>query len=82
MPLELIQNRRVVSRPEMDIRLVHEPLTTFDIFLHDETGQKKNITEYINSIVRLDWSMRKWDEEDKQQIIDTLSSKVDGIYCM
>jgi hypothetical protein len=59
---------------------VLEPLTTFDIFLHDETGQKKDITEYINSIVRSNWSMRKWDEEDKQQIIDTLSSKVNGMY--
>jgi hypothetical protein len=59
---------------------VLKPLTTFDIFLHDETGQKKDITEYINSIIRSDWSMRKWDKKDKQQIIDTLSSKVDGMY--
>jgi hypothetical protein len=47
-------NLCVASRPEMDIRLVLEPLTTLKISLHDEIGQKKDITEYINSIVRSD----------------------------
>src|SRR6266699_3197136 len=64
----------VVSRPEMDIRLVLEPLTTLKISLHDEIGQKKDIVEYINSIVRSDSSMRRWNEGDKQLVIDTLSS--------
>jgi hypothetical protein len=72
-------NLCVASRPEMDIRLVLEPLTTLKISLHDEIGQKKDITEYINSIVRSDWSMRRWNEEDKQLVVDTLSSKADGM---
>ena len=69
----------VASRPEIDIRLVLEPLTTLKISLHDEVGQNKDIVEYINSIVRSHWGMRRWNEEDKQLVIDTLSSKADGM---
>jgi hypothetical protein len=72
-------NLCVASRPEMDIRLVLEPLTTLKISLHDEIGQKKDITEYINSVVRSDLSMRRWKEEDKQLVVATLSSKADGM---
>jgi hypothetical protein len=73
-------NLCVASRPEMDIRLVLEPMTTLKISIHDEIGQKKDIVEYINAIVRSDWSMRRWNEEDKQVVVDTLSSKADGMY--
>ena len=69
----------VASRPEMDIRLVLEPLTKLKISLHDEIGQKKDIVEFINSIVRSDWNMRRWNEEDRQLVVDTLSSKADGM---
>jgi len=69
----------VASRPEMDIRLVLEPLTTLKISLHDEIGQKRAITEYINSIIRSDRNMQRWNEEDKQLVVDTLSSKADGM---
>ena len=72
-------NLCVTSRPEMDIRFVLEPLTTLKISLHDEIGQKKDITEYINSIVRSDVNMRRWRDEDKQLIVDTLSDKSDGM---
>ena len=72
-------NLCVASRPEVDIRLVLEPLTTLKISLHDEIGQKKDIDEYINSVVRSDWNMRRWKEEDKQLVVDTLSSKADGM---
>ena len=72
-------NLCVASRPEMDIRLVLEPLTAFKISLHDEIGQKKDITEYINSIVRSDSGMRRWKEEGKQLVVDTLSTKADGM---
>ena len=72
-------NLCVASRPEMDIRLVLEPLTTLKISLHDEIGQKKDIVEYINSIVHSDSSMWRWKEEDKQLVVDTLSSKAEGM---
>jgi hypothetical protein len=69
----------VASRPEMDIRIVLEQLTTLKISLHDEIGQKEDIIKYIRSVVRSDWSMRRWKEEDKQLVVDTLSDKADGM---
>jgi hypothetical protein len=69
----------VASRPEMDIRSVLEPLTALKISLHDEIGQKEDIIKYIESVVRSDRGMRRWKEEDKQLVIDTLSDKSDGM---
>ena len=69
----------VASRPEMDIRLALEPLTSLKISLHDEVGQKEDIMEYIKSVVRSDRSMRRWKEEDKQLVTDTLSDRADGM---
>ena len=67
------------SRLEIDIRTVLEPLTSLKISLHDEIGQREDILEYIKSVVRSDRKMRKWKEEDKQLVIDTLSEKGDGM---
>ena len=69
----------VTSRPEIDIRMVLEPLTSLNISLHDEIGQKEDILEYIKSVVRSDRKMRRWKEEDKQLVIDILSEKGDGM---
>ena len=69
----------VASRPEMDIRMALEPLTSLKISLHDEIGQKEDIIEYIKSVVHSDRSMRRWKEEDKQLVIQTLSDKADGM---
>ena len=69
----------VTSRPEIDIRTVLEPLTSLKTSLHDEIGQKEDILEYIKSVVGSDRRMRKWIEEDRQLVIDTLSDKADGM---
>ena len=69
----------VASRPEMDIRMALEQLTSLKISLHDESGQKVDIINYIKSVVRSDWSMRRWKEEDKQLVVDTLSDGADGM---
>jgi hypothetical protein len=69
----------VASRPEMDIRVVLELLTSLQVSLHDEIGQKEDIIKYINSIVCTDRNMRRWTEEDKQLVVSTLSDKVDGM---
>ena len=69
----------VASRPEVDIRVVLEPVTSQKISLHDENGQKEDIIKYIKSVIRSDWSMRRWTEEDKQLVIDTLSDGADGM---
>jgi hypothetical protein len=70
----------MASRPEVDIRLVLDPLTSLKISLHDEGGQKEDIIEYIKYVVRSDRSMRRWKEEDKQLVMDTLSEKANGMY--
>jgi hypothetical protein len=69
----------VASRLEMDIRTVFEPLTTLRISLHEENGQEEDIIKFIESVIRSDRSMRRWKEEDKQLVIDTLSGKADGM---
>jgi hypothetical protein len=69
----------VASRPEMDIRMVLEPLTSLKISLHDEIGQKGDIIKFINFVVLSDQDMRRWKEDDKQLVIDTLSDGADGM---
>ena len=68
------------SRPEIDIRNSLEPLAPFRVSLHDETGQKEDISSYISTVVHSDQRMRKWRKGDKKLVIDTLSDKADGMY--
>jgi hypothetical protein len=67
------------SRPEIDIRRALEPLSSLCMSLHDESGQKQDISSYINAIVHADQRMRRWTEGDKQLVIDTLSDRADGM---
>ena len=69
----------VASRPEVDIRMVLEPLKSLQISLHDEIGQKEDIIKYINSVVRSDRNMRRWKEEDKELVVETLSENANGM---
>src|SRR5216684_8078112 len=69
----------VASRPEIDVRLVLERLTTFQISVHDEIGQKEDITAYIQSVVRSDRNMGRWRPEDQNLVIETLSTNSNGM---
>ena len=69
----------VSSRPEFDIRSVLEPLASFRVSLHNETGQKKDIQDYVSNVVNSDRKMRKWRAPEKQLVIDTLSERADGM---
>jgi len=69
----------VASRPEMDIRVILDPLTTLKVSLHDETGQKEDIVKYIKSVVHSDRNMQRWNEEDKELVVVTLSEKANGM---
>jgi hypothetical protein len=69
----------VTSRPETDIKPVLEPLTFRSISLHDESGQKEDIENYIRSVVNTNKKMRKWTPEHKQLVIDVLTEQVDGM---
>jgi hypothetical protein len=69
----------VASRPEVDIRVILDPLTTLKISLHDETGQTEDIVKYIKFVVYSDRNMRKWNEDVKQLVVDTLSDNANGM---
>ena len=69
----------LTSRPEFDIRTTLKPLATQQISLHDESGQKQDIADYVASIVRSDDRMKKWLEDDKNMVIEKLSAKADGM---
>ena len=69
------------SRPEVDIRAVLEPLAFRSVSLHDESGQKADIAEYVRNIVNSSPSsaMKRWRTEDKNMVIETLTERADGM---
>jgi hypothetical protein len=71
----------VTSRPEFDIRDFLGSLTSRQVSLHDQSGQKQDIAEYVRSVVYSDSEpyMRRWRKEDKEFVIETLSERADGM---
>jgi len=71
----------VTSRPEVDIRDVLEPLTSRRVSLHNQSGQKKDIEDFVKSVVYSNSEpiMRRWRMEDKELVIKTLSKRADGM---
>jgi hypothetical protein len=69
----------VTSRPETDIKPILEPLTFRSVSLHDESGQKEDIENYIKSIVNTDRRMKRWTSVHKQLVIDVLTDRADGM---
>ncbi len=71
----------VTSRPEFDIRATLTPLARYRVSLHDESGQKKDIVDYVNSVVYSDSEtmMKRWREDEKKMVVETLSEKADGM---
>ncbi len=71
----------VTSRPEVDIRTVVEPLAFRSVSLHDESGQKTDIADYVQHIVNSssNTAMRRWTADDKNLVIKTLTERADGM---
>ena len=71
----------ITSRPEQDIQAVFNPLTSASlrVSLHDESGQREDINNYLRSFVQTDRAMRRWKEEDKELVINTLSERAGGM---
>lgn len=69
----------VTSRPEADIQDSLTPLASYTVSLHDEEGQKKDIADYVKYVVYSDRRMRKWKEEHKEMVVETLSQKANGM---
>ena len=71
----------ITSRPEFDIRDVLEPLTYRRVCLHDQSGQKKDIEDYVRSVVYSESEpiMRRWRKDDKEMVIRSLSGRAEGM---
>jgi hypothetical protein len=54
-------------------------LTSLRVCLHNQSGQKEDIVNYITSTVYSDTKIRRWREEDRKLIIETLSERANGM---
>jgi hypothetical protein len=70
----------ILSRPEPDIKATLGRSTSISniISLHDESGQKNDIVNYVRSEVLFYANLQRWREEDKEFAIKTLSDKANG----
>jgi hypothetical protein len=69
----------VTSRPEIGIQAVLVPLLSHRVSLHDESGQKKDIVDYVSAIVGSDQRFERWRDEDKCLVIKTLTERAEGM---
>ena len=69
----------VTSRPETDIKDVLNTLNFRFVSLHDEDGQKRDIEDYIKSVIHTHPKNRRWRVEHKRLVIDLLTEKAHGM---
>ena len=67
------------SRPEVEIRSAMEVLAVYKVSLHEQDGQKQDVSNYIKSIFSSDPKIQRWKEEDKKLAKDTLLSGARGM---
>jgi hypothetical protein len=66
----------VTSRPELDIKDVLNPLIFRSVSLHDKSGQKRDIEDYIKSVIN---TRTRWNEEHRILAVDVLTEKSNGM---
>ncbi len=69
----------ITSRPEVDIRDTLGALAVHNVSLHEQVGQNQDIFDYIKSVLSSDPRIRRWREEDKQLVMNTLMSRARGM---
>ena len=69
----------ITSRPEVDISTALNSLPFHTVTLHNESGQKQDIANYVNAIVHRDPKIKGWRAADKERVIETLTRKADGM---
>ena len=71
----------ITSRPEVNISEAIGPLASQTVSLQDEIGQRKDIADYVRSVVYsgLGTFMRQWRKDDKEHVIETLSERAEGM---
>ena len=70
----------VTSRPAIDIQRAFDPLNPYNVSLHDQDGQIKDLAEYVKSVVGSDATMQNWPAKVKELVIDTLTKKGGRMY--
>ena len=68
----------VTSRPEVDIKDVLDPLVFRSVSLHNESGQKRDIENYIESFINTR-TIKRWKGEHRKQAIDIVIKKSNGM---
>ena len=69
----------VTSRPETDIKDVLDTLSSHSVSLHDEGGQKRDIEDYIKSVIYTHPKNRRWKAEHKQLVLGVLTERANGM---
>jgi NACHT domain len=69
----------VTSRPEPDIETVLAPVAVRSMSLHVQEGQRRDIIDYIRSVVNTDPKTQRWRPQDKELVFDVLSRRADGM---
>lgn len=68
----------VTSCPDIGIQHVLEPLASHSVSLHEGSGQRNDIIDYITSFVWSDLKMQGWKDKDKNLVIKALTEKADA----
>ena len=69
----------VTSRPEIDIKDVLDPLIFRSVSLHDESGQRRDIEDYITSVINTRPKKGRWKEGHRKLAVDVLTEKSNGM---
>jgi hypothetical protein len=69
----------VTSRPQADIKDALDPLLFLSVSLNNESGQKRDIEDYIKFVINTHPKNKRWKPEHKQLVIEVLIEKVDGM---
>ena len=70
----------ITSRLEDGISKALKPLASQTVSLQDELGQRKDIGNFVGSVVYSDKRMKGWREKDKEYVIEKLSERAGGMY--
>ncbi|KAI0272333.1 hypothetical protein BC834DRAFT_840668 [Gloeopeniophorella convolvens] len=70
----------VISRPEDDIGQVLTSLASHRVALDEEREHREDIARLIRSTVKTNKKMQKWGDSIKEEAIEALSRKADGMF--
>jgi NACHT domain len=69
----------VSSRPEVGKCAALKDSTALSTSLHEQSGHKKDIIDYIDHVVYSDSTMGSWSEKDRKLVAETLRKKAGGV---